>query len=75
MTEPTLDPDRVRAAVTELRAALDAWAAALAPLVRETAQQLAAALDHARQAPPVPPARPARPAWRSPYGPARTRRK
>ncbi|MFD6873260.1 MULTISPECIES: hypothetical protein [unclassified Streptomyces] len=67
-----VDPDRARAAVAELRAALDAWAAAVAPLVRDAAQHLAAALDHAHQAPPVPSARPA---WRSPYGPARTRRK
>ncbi|MFD3829714.1 hypothetical protein [Streptomyces sp. NPDC058621] len=70
-----LDPDRVRAALAELRAALDAWATAVAPAVRDAAQQLAAALDHIREAPAVPPAGPARPAWRSPYGPARTRRK
>ncbi|MGP3687387.1 hypothetical protein ACTVZO_22240 [Streptomyces sp. IBSNAI002] len=72
---PRIDPDRVRAAVAELRAALDAWAAAFAPAVRDAAQQLAAALDHIREAPAAPPAGPARPAWRSPYGPARTRRR
>lgn len=70
-----VDPERVRAAVAELRAALDAWAAAVVPAVRDAAQQLAAALDHIHQAPTVPRAGPARPAWRSPYGPARTRRK
>ncbi|MFJ7267269.1 hypothetical protein ACIQV3_11490 [Streptomyces sp. NPDC099050] len=69
------DPDRVRTALAELRAAFDAWAAAVAPALRDAAQQLAAALDHAHQAPAIPPAGPARPAWRSPYGPARTRRK
>ncbi|MFZ3471446.1 hypothetical protein ACODT4_20675 [Streptomyces sp. 2.9] len=67
-----VDPDRVRAAVAELRAVLDAWAAAVAPAVQAAAQQLAAL---ARETAPASPAGPARPAWRSPYGPARTRRK
>ncbi|MGZ9931948.1 hypothetical protein ACXNSR_18975 [Streptomyces sp. NC-S4] len=77
MTEqPTpVDPDRARAAIAELRAAFDAWAAAVAPLARDAAQHLATALDHVHQAPAAPSAGQARPAWRSTYGPARTRRK
>ncbi|WP_079405457.1 hypothetical protein [Streptomyces sp. 3211] len=71
---PRVDPEQLLAAATQLRAALDAWAAAVLPAALAAVQQLAAALDHARQAPPATLDRPNRPAWRSPYGPAHRRR-
>lgn len=68
------DPERMLAAVAELRAAMDAWAATLAPVILAAARELTAALA---QLPQTPPARQAaaRPAWRSPYGPPHTRRR
>ncbi|MFE5673858.1 hypothetical protein ACFQ7B_00290 [Streptomyces erythrochromogenes] len=68
------DPERMIAAVAELRAALDAWAAALTPALLAAAREFAAALAHLPQAPPAGQAA-ARPAWRSPYGPPHTRRR
>ncbi|MER6196748.1 hypothetical protein ABT234_05125 [Streptomyces sp. NPDC001586] len=77
---PRVDPEQVLAAAVQLRAALDAWAAAVLPAVLAAAQQFAAVLAEAHQAqptepvPPAAPGRPRRPAWRSPYGPAHRRR-
>ncbi|MFK0233746.1 hypothetical protein [Streptomyces vinaceus] len=71
---PRVDPEQLLAAAAQLRAAFDAWAAAVLPAALAAVQQLAAALDHARQEPPAVPARARRPAWRSPYGPAHRRR-
>ncbi|WP_404959042.1 hypothetical protein [Streptomyces sp. 147326] len=73
-TPPRVDPEQLLAAAVQLRAALDAWAAAVAPVALAAMQQLTAALANVRQAPPAASGRPSRPAWRSPYGPAHRRR-
>ncbi|MGW0756147.1 hypothetical protein ACWD1Y_06600 [Streptomyces sp. NPDC002814] len=76
---PAVDPEQLRAAGDQLRAALRAWAEAVAPALRTAAEQFAALAIQLREAGVVDeqgaPSRRDRPAWRSPYGPARTRRR
>ncbi|MFF7295327.1 hypothetical protein [Streptomyces sp. NPDC008265] len=73
---PRVDPEQVLAAAAQLRAALDQWAAAVLPAVLAAARQFAAlaAAHEADLTADSPPRPPRRPAWRSPYGPAHTRR-
>ncbi|MET9555107.1 hypothetical protein [Streptomyces sp. NPDC006645] len=77
-----VDPEQLRAAVEQLGAALRAWVVAVTPAVRAAAQALALAAEAASTASrddyalaPPPPAARDRPAWRSPHGPAHTRRR
>ncbi|WP_328361449.1 hypothetical protein OG800_26525 [Streptomyces sp. NBC_00445] len=76
---PAVDPEQLRAVGDQLRAALRAWAEAVAPVLRAAADQFAALAAQLREAGVVDeqgtPRRRDRPAWRSPYGPARTRRR
>jgi acyl-CoA reductase-like NAD-dependent aldehyde dehydrogenase len=78
-TPPTVDPEQVRAAVEQVRAALRAWAEAVAPSVRALVAEFARLAEHLREAGVVDdqgrPARRDRPAWQSPYGPPPRRRK
>lgn len=75
---PAVDPERVRAAVEQMRAALRAWAEAVAPAVRAMAEEFARLAQHLREAGVVDdhgrPVRRDRPAWQSPYGPPTRRR-
>lgn len=79
---PVPDAEQLRAAVEQLSSALRAWVVALTPGIRAAAQALAQVAEAVRTASrddydlaPPPPAARDRPAWRSPYGPAHTRRK
>ncbi|MET7811766.1 hypothetical protein ABZT26_13010 [Streptomyces sp. NPDC005395] len=73
MTEQTVDSERVRAAVEQMRAALRAWAEAVAPAVPAMAEEFVRLAEHLREAGVVDeqgrPTRRDRPAWQSPYGP------
>ncbi|MFJ1731488.1 hypothetical protein [Streptomyces sp. NPDC088254] len=75
---PAVDPERVRAAVEQMRAALRAWGEAVAPAVRAMAEEFARLAQHLREAGVVDdhgrPVRRDRPAWQSPYGPPPRRR-
>lgn len=78
-TPPTVDPEQVRAAVEQMRAALRAWAEAVAPAVRAMTETFARLAEELREAGVVDdqghrPARRDRPAWQSPYRPPPRRR-
>lgn len=75
---PTVDAEQLRAAVDQLRAALRAYVDAVAPAVRQMAEQFARLAAALREAGVVDhqgrPTRRDRPAWQSPYGPPPRRR-
>ncbi|MFI2037589.1 hypothetical protein ACH470_23520 [Streptomyces bottropensis] len=49
-TPPTVDPERVRVAVEQVRAALRAWAEAVTPAVRAMAEEFARLAQQLREA-------------------------
>lgn len=78
MTEQAVDPEQMRAAVEQMRAAFRAWAEAVAPAARALVAEFARLAEQLREAGVVDeqgrPARRDRPAWQSPYGPPPRRR-
>lgn len=81
MTEPTppaFDAERAEATVELVRRAVEEWGRVVAPVVLAAAEAIAKLGAQLREAGPTAdsPTHPRdRPAWRSPYGPAHTRRR
>jgi acyl-CoA reductase-like NAD-dependent aldehyde dehydrogenase len=77
-TPPAVDPEQVRAAVEQMRAAFQAWAEAVGPALRALVAEFARLAEQLREAGVVDdqgrPTRRDRPAWQSPYGPPSRRR-
>ncbi|MFD5231001.1 hypothetical protein ACFWJ5_21175 [Streptomyces qaidamensis] len=78
MTEQAVDPEQVRAAIEQMRAAFRTWAEAVVPAVRALVAEFARLAEQLREAGVVDdqgrPAPRDRPAWQSPYGPPPRRR-